>query len=1279
MEAVFGLLAMFLVVLVVLPIVALIRTFSLESDLRKKMALLEARLQGLERGSGEGRKEPSAAPHPKLDIVLAGVDETSPETMGEDSFESGTQGEGTDEARPAAMEEEEGVPEEPVRELKEKEIPRSMLPPSLPRESTIPVQEEPPAPGWEEKWRAFAATVDWEQFTGVKLFAWLGGLALFCGAAFFVKYSIDKNLIPPALRLAVGCVTAVGLLLSSLKVDRKRYETTGNILAAGGIGVLYTVVFAAAHLYHYIPNLVGVGLLALVSMSAFVLSVHLGAVSISTLGAAGAYAAPVLLSTGQANLPGLFAYLAVVDVGVFEAVRRLKAPSLFLFSTVATLLLLTLGAWGARPQAEALVVAGIGVLCLALFAFFMSGLSEDLAAERPIFHSGVALFGGMLLWSLALLEAEGPTPLVLVTAGLCAALVLGVRREAWGRAVLPYGMATFAVAFLWIIASFKGREGTLDLLWLFLYGLAGALGPILLVRKWGLQPLTLRWFALFPIGSLFLTFLVLCKEPATTIWLWPIILVFHAIGIGLGILIGRMAVVVALVILTLLNALAWILQAREFVFGPLFHLALLVGAVFLCGATFWFIRRLPALLGDLRREPGEAKAAGWSAAQAEWFASFPALGSFLLLGTVFLVQNPLHPAPGMAVGVALALVALFLGKRMGSQPLMMTTLAALFVAQSCWVFRVTRDVDPLQVQAAMWAIALWAVAWLAPFVAFRPAERMARVWCAWALFEVAQAVLCLRAFGALYPRDVMGWFPLGLFLLKLPMARYLLVSLEGKAERNLVVAFHGGVLLFYLSALPVLLLDHGWLGLTLVLESSALLWLNRRIAHPGLPWVASLLAPAGLCLLLPSLSSLRGMDAVPVLNGAVGSMSLVVLVLFIAVTWAPREGGRFPFKAFFLWLATGSGFFLCNLLVADLFSEGNARLQYFSQGRLLQYVVYSLLWAVFGATIWKAASLPRAMRWVGLLLLSAGWLRVLLFPSLYGESLPLMPPGWNLGLLAYGGILGVLAFLLHRTTEEEGMMVPRFLTLLLVVMGFAGLTTELGLFFQPDRAGDLLAAHGSKMALATCAAWFAYGLGLIAWPRALDARFRLAGILLVLLALWKAVTYPLVHAVDFGAMARVVNVPTALFVAILVALVVLTLRDPGDRWPWRQVSPRVFWGVTLGLFAFYFLNVLIVELFGAWQGPFSFETHGSFAHQLAYSLGALAYAIALLWVGIRWEERKVRWTALVLFVLTAVKIFLMDLWSLGQLYRVASFIGLAVVLILVSYLYQRFVSGGKKA
>ncbi len=32
---------------------------------------------------------------------------------------------------------------------------------------------------------------------GAKLFAWIGGLALFLGVAFFVKYSFEHNLISP--------------------------------------------------------------------------------------------------------------------------------------------------------------------------------------------------------------------------------------------------------------------------------------------------------------------------------------------------------------------------------------------------------------------------------------------------------------------------------------------------------------------------------------------------------------------------------------------------------------------------------------------------------------------------------------------------------------------------------------------------------------------------------------------------------------------------------------------------------------------------------------------------------------------------------------------------------------------------------------------------------------------------------------------------------------------------------------------------------------------------
>ena len=55
---------------------------------------------------------------------------------------------------------------------------------------------------------------------GAKLFAWIGGLALFLGIAFFVKYSFEHNLIPPELRIAIGFVVGASLVVGGLLLKR---------------------------------------------------------------------------------------------------------------------------------------------------------------------------------------------------------------------------------------------------------------------------------------------------------------------------------------------------------------------------------------------------------------------------------------------------------------------------------------------------------------------------------------------------------------------------------------------------------------------------------------------------------------------------------------------------------------------------------------------------------------------------------------------------------------------------------------------------------------------------------------------------------------------------------------------------------------------------------------------------------------------------------------------------------------------------------------------------
>jgi uncharacterized membrane protein len=76
--------------------------------------------------------------------------------------------------------------------------------------------------------------------------------------------------------------------------------------------------------------------------------------------------------------------------------------------------------------------------------------------------------------------------------------------------------------------------------------------------------------------------------------------------------------------------------------------------------------------------------------------------------------------------------------------------------------------------------------------------------------------------------------------------------------------------------------------------------------------------------------------------------------------------------------------------------------------------------------------------------------------------------------------------------------------------------------------------------------------------------------------------------------------------------------------------------------------------------------------QLLLSAGWLVYSIILMGLGIWKRARTVRIEAIVLFGVSILKIFIYDLSFLDTLYRTFSFVGLGVILLAVSYLYQRY-------
>jgi uncharacterized membrane protein len=67
--------------------------------------------------------------------------------------------------------------------------------------------------------------------------------------------------------------------------------------------------------------------------------------------------------------------------------------------------------------------------------------------------------------------------------------------------------------------------------------------------------------------------------------------------------------------------------------------------------------------------------------------------------------------------------------------------------------------------------------------------------------------------------------------------------------------------------------------------------------------------------------------------------------------------------------------------------------------------------------------------------------------------------------------------------------------------------------------------------------------------------------------------------------------------------------------------------------------------------------------------------VGLIVAGIRRRYAPIRYLAMVILAVTILKVFTADLAELDQAYRVLSAIGLGVLLLIASFLYQRFKPG----
>jgi uncharacterized membrane protein len=258
-------------------------------------------------------------------------------------------------------------------------------PPPIPKAiSPLParaIAQPPPLPAQSTPSPLPAPSFDWESIVGVKLFAWIGGLAFFLGVVFFVKYAFENNLITPVMRIVAGGIVGVALIIVGALTAARRYRVPAQSLCATGVLILYADVYAAHSFYALIPLSVATFLMWIVTALAFFLASRRAAQSVAWLGVIGGFLTPALLWTTRDNPVALFGYIGVLNCGIAAVSALRRWNYLILLAAIGSVI--TEFAWmadffgPARSEAARTIFLSIEALFFAICVAMHRGERHD--------------------------------------------------------------------------------------------------------------------------------------------------------------------------------------------------------------------------------------------------------------------------------------------------------------------------------------------------------------------------------------------------------------------------------------------------------------------------------------------------------------------------------------------------------------------------------------------------------------------------------------------------------------------------------------------------------------------------------------------------------------------------------------------------------------------------------------------------------------------------------------------------------------------------------------
>lgn len=1233
-------------------------------------------------------------------------------------------------------------PTPPVRPVRPSPPPLPVPPP--PR---LPVPPPPPRPVLPA-----LPHIDWEQFMGAKLFAWLGGFAALLAVGFFVKYSFEHNLVPPALRVSIGFLFALGLVVGGLRLDRKRYAVTAQTLIATGVVSLYTVTFACRSVYHFaffgpIPTFV---LMVLITTAAFLLAVRLEAQVVAILGMLGGFLTPILVSTGQDNPLGLFGYIALLDVGLVAVALHRRWFYLVPLGALGTILMQV--GWAAKffaddPSGQAAVAV---VTCLAFGALF---LGAAIFARRHGYH-GPALavpaivmacvcygFGLYFLVYPAAGTRIGLLFTFVLLADVCLLTLAWFERRAYAVAIAAAGTAV--LLFFWTAQIFTPSMAPTAMGLCLGFG-AFFLGTYFLARR-------LRRLAPEIVGSaVALPVVAFCF--ALFLLHYPV--VAHRIGLYFGF---------ALAPALGLFVLAWFERRADFVAGTAIAIAsILLGWMFtvfdptlaptLMLVCLGFCALFLAVCFVARRTGRSAAAITWSAAVLPvvalvfslFFLAYPAVAGrpglyfgFVLAWALALIalawlERRADFVAGAAIGVSAVLIGWLLTI---FTPALAPTLMLVclgFCALFLLVYLVARRLG-LGTPVVTWsAAALPLVALCFAFVFLGYPAIAARPGLLFGFALAADAVLLLLA-----------WIDDDMAQLHLVAGGLMFFALAAWTGGSLTAPLLPWGLAFYLAfaalhtVFPQLLVRHRpeatatWWSqvfppLTLVLMLLPLFQLDQLslafwpcmllvdLLAIGLALVTASLVAVGVVLVLTLIAAGVSIFHLPATAAGPGSLLLVVggfAVLFFAAG---------------LFLARKLGRRLADSAGARAGLLGAPRAQIPAMSALLPFVLLIMMTArlalanpspVFGlALLLTVLTLGLAvilgLEWLpACALAGVAGLEYTWFARLFSPAHAAGPLVWflvfhavfaiypfvfrrrfagTIGPWVVAALSGVAQFpLVHRLVQTAWPNpIPGVLPALFAVPPLLSLVAILRTPVADARArlNQLAFYGGVALFFITLVfpiqfdrqwltvAWALEGAALLwLFHRVPHGGLRLVGIALLVTAFARLALNPAVLGYHPRGDLPILNWYLYSYGLVLASLFAgaRLLAPPRDRVFEFPMPPLL---ATLGtVLAFGLVNIEIADFFSRpGQAVLTFEFSGNFGRDMSYTIAWALFALGLLLMGIWRRTRAARYAAIALLSVSLLKLFFHDLARLDTPYRIGALLGVAIVAILASFAYQRF-------